>query len=138
MSEKFITFRGSVTMAECDHMGHMNVRHYCAKFDEATWVMFTELGLTPSYFRGKNRGMAALEMNIKYKRELLAGDVVFITSELLEVTGKVIIYNHEMHNAETGDLAATCHEVAVHLDRIARKSCKFPDDLKTKLQNALK
>ncbi len=132
---EFVTHRSSVMQAECDHMGHMNVRYYAAKFDEATWVMFTDIGLTPSYFRSSGMGMAALEMNISYKAELLAGDVITITSDLLEVKNKVIIYNHIMHNAETGGIAATCHEVAAHLDRKARKACPFPEALKTRMQN---
>ena len=132
-----ITHRSAVMQAECDHMGHLNVRHYVAKFDEATWVFFADIGLTPSYFKTSGMGMAALEMNIKYLAELLAGEVVTISSALLEVRDKVIIYTHTMSNGETGRIAATCHEVAVHLDRQARKSCPFPAALKLQMQNRL-
>ncbi len=123
--------------AQCDHMGHMNVRHYVAKFDEATWVLFADIGLTPSYFKTSGMGMAALEMNIRYMAELLAGDVITITSTLLEIKDKIIIYDHTMTNSQTGKTAATCYEVAVHLDRQARKSCPFPGNLKSRMQNAL-
>jgi acyl-CoA thioester hydrolase len=136
-SSEHITHRSSVMQAECDHMGHMNVRHYVAKFDEATWVLFADIGLTPSYFKTSGMGMSALEMNIRYMAELLAGDVITVTSTLLEINDKVIIYNHTMTNAETGKVAATCHEVAVHIDRQARKSCPFPGHLKAQMQNAM-
>ena len=32
---------------------------------------------------------------------------------------------HEMRNAETGEIAATCEFVGVHMDRQARKSTPF-------------
>ena len=36
----------------------MNIVSYGAKFDEANWVFFCEIGLTPSYLRGERYGMA--------------------------------------------------------------------------------
>ena len=51
--------------------------------------------------------MAAVQQNISYKRELLAGDIVEVNSELLEIGVKSIRFVHEMRNAETGEVAAT-------------------------------
>ena len=67
-----LTYRGAVYPWHCDHMGHMNVMWYVGKFDEATWHLFTLLGLTPTFLRENARGMAAVEQNIAYKRELHA------------------------------------------------------------------
>jgi len=72
-----VTYRGAVYASHCDHIGHMNIASYGAKFDEATWVLFCELGLTPSYLRGEH-GMAAVQQAITYKKELFAGDVIEI------------------------------------------------------------
>ena len=80
-----ITYRGAVYPSECDHVGHMNVAYYVAKFDGGTWNFFALLGLMPSYFRRQGRGMAAVQQNVTYKRELLPGDIVEIKSRLLEV-----------------------------------------------------
>ena len=60
------TFQGTIYPWNCDHMGHMNVQFYVAKFDEATWNLVAQLGLTSNYFRQNNKGMVALEQNIKY------------------------------------------------------------------------
>ena len=54
----------------------MNIMWYVGKFDEANWNLFAGIGLTPSYLRRSGRGMAAVQQNISYKRELLAGDIV--------------------------------------------------------------
>src|SRR6478672_10639308 len=67
------TYRGTVYPWQCDHVGHMNIMWYVGKFDEANWNLFARLGLAPSYLRETGRGMAAVQQNISYKRELLAG-----------------------------------------------------------------
>lgn len=56
----------------------------------------------------------------------LAGDVVSIRSGVLEIREKVIRFFHEMHNDETGEIAATTELTGVHLDTTLRKSCPFP------------
>jgi acyl-CoA thioester hydrolase len=69
--------------------------------------------------------MAGVQQNITYRRELMAGDIVEVTSVVLEVREKSVRFMHEMRNAETGEVAATCEITAIHLDRQARKSTAF-------------
>lgn len=83
--EQEATYRGTVYPWQCDHVGHMNIMWYVGKFDEANWNLFARLGLTPSYLHGSGRGMAAVQQNVTYKRERLAGDIVGIRSHLLEI-----------------------------------------------------
>jgi acyl-CoA thioester hydrolase len=125
------TYRGTVYPWQCDHIGHMNIMWYVGKFDEANWNMFARLGLTPSYLRQSGHGMAGVQQNISYKRELLAGDIVEVKSVLLELRDRSIRFLHEMRNAETGEIAATCEITAVHLDRQLRKSAPFPDPIRS-------
>ena len=91
-----LTYRGTVYPRHCDHMGHMNVMWYVGKFDEATWHLFAQIGMTPSYLRESGRGMAAVQQNISYKRELLAGDIVEVRSRILELRDKVLRFAHDM------------------------------------------
>jgi acyl-CoA thioester hydrolase len=128
--EPLVTYRGAVYPSQCDHMGHMNVASYVAKFDEASWQLFAAIGLTPSRMRREGIGMAGVEQRIEYKRELFPGDVVTVTSAVLEVREKVIRFSHEMRNDDTGEVAARMVIVAVHLDRTARKSCPFPHEIR--------
>lgn len=129
MSDLVITYRGTVYPWECDHMGHMNVRFYVAKFDEATWQLFALLGITPSYMREQNRGMAAVEQNITYQRELRPGDIITIRSGFLEIREKVFRLLHEMRNEETGEIAATTVLTGVHMDTLERRACPFPGEI---------
>jgi acyl-CoA thioester hydrolase len=119
------TYRGTVYPWQCDHVGHMNIMWYVGKFDEANWNFFARLGLMPTYLRQSGRAMAAVQQNIAYKHELLAGDIVEVRSSLLEIRDKSIRFRHEMRNAETGEIAAACEITAVHMDRAERKSTAF-------------
>src|SRR5690349_9906137 len=67
------TYRGTVYPWQCDHMGHMNIMWYVGKFDEANWNLFARIGLTSGYLRDSGRGMAGVQQNISYQRELFAG-----------------------------------------------------------------
>ena len=130
--ELLLTYRGTVYPWHLDHMEHMNIQHYMAKFDEAVWNLFHRIGLTPSYLRAENRGMAALETNVRYLKELFAGDVVGVHSGLLRVGETSLSFVQEMRNGETGETAAIMRAVAVHLDRDARRPVPFPEAIATR------
>ncbi|TAK88468.1 MAG: acyl-CoA thioesterase [Betaproteobacteria bacterium] len=129
MAELIETYRGTVYPWQCDHMGHMNVMWYVGKFDEATWNLFAAIGLTPSFLREGKRGMAAVEQNISYRRELHAGEIVAVGSALVEVRDKVLRFVHEMRNAENGEIAAVCTLIGVHIDTQTRKSRALPAEV---------
>ena len=123
------TYRGVVYPWQLDHMDHMNVQFYTARFDEATWHLFAALGMTTSYFKANRRGMAALDQRTLYKRELHAGALIRITSELLEMKPKTIRFLHRMYDTENGEEVATTELVGAHIDTDARKAVPFPDEI---------
>lgn len=123
------TYRGVVYPHHLDHMGHMNVQWYTAKFDAATWHLFSNIGITATYIRDNNKGMAAVEQIIRYKEEALAGDLLVIKSRVLKMKAKSIRFIHVMFNAETHREVASCELVGVHIDRKERKSCPFPEKI---------
>lgn len=123
------TYRGVVYPHHLDHMGHMNVQWYTAKFDAATWHLFSSLGITANYIRNNNRGMAAVKQILRYKEEALSGDLLVIKSKVLEMKAKSIRFIHVMFNSETHREIASCELVGVHIDRKIRKSCPFPEKI---------
>src|SRR5205807_792100 len=130
-------YRGVVYPWHCDHMGHMNVMWYVGKFDEATWGLFGSLGFSAAYLREHNRAMAAVQQDITYKRELLAGDTVDVHSGFLEIGEKSVRFYHEMRSTVTNEVAASAIMTGVFMDSILRKACPFPDEFRERVQSML-
>jgi len=120
------TYRGFVYPWSMDHIGHMNVQFYTARFDEATWHFFARLGITPGFLKENKRGMVALDQRTQYKQEVLAGTLLHITTDLLEIKRKTIRFQHRMFNSETGQEVATTELVGAYLDADQRKTTEFP------------
>ena len=132
------TYRGAIYPWHCDHMGHMNVMWYVGKFDEATWNLFAEMGVTTAFLKENKRGMAAVQQNITYRRELLAGDTVTVRSAFIEVREKVAKFVHEMRHGVSGEIAAICVLTGVSMDAQTRKSCPFPADILARAQKLVR
>jgi acyl-CoA thioester hydrolase len=135
MQELELTYRGAVYPWHCDHMGHMNVMWYTGKFDEASWSILAHLGLSRSYMDQTNHGLAALQQNITYKRELRAGDTISIRSGILDIQEKVIRIFHEMRNDETGEVAAFSTITGIYMDTVARKARAIPVDIANRIRS---
>lgn len=123
------TYRGVVYPWQLDHMDHMNVQFYTARFDEATWHLFAALGMSTDYFKANRRGMAALEQRTLYKKELHAGALIRISSELLEMKPKTIRFLHRMYETGSGEEVASSELVGAHIDTDARKAVPFPEEI---------
>jgi acyl-CoA thioester hydrolase len=76
--------------------------------------------------------MAAVQQELRYRRELRAGAVISVYSRILEVREKVLRFTHEMHNNETQELAATTTITGVHLDTRRRTACALPEEVRTR------
>ena len=112
-----------------DWNGHMNVAYYMLVFDHATDELFDYVGLDEAYRRERGFTTFTLEGQITYQREVLEGDPLRITTQLLDVDHKRAHYFHRMYHAEEGYLAATNELLSLHVDNRKRRSAPFPDDI---------
>ncbi len=135
MENPLQTYQGTIFPWHCDHMGHMNVMYYVGKFDEATWNFFSQIGLSGRKMRDQQKGMVAVEQVIHYKKELMAGDVITIHSEIIEFADKSIKFRHEMRDGESRDIAAITTLTGLYFDREKRRAISLPDDIRAKLQD---
>ncbi len=124
------TYRGVAYPWEADHMGHMNVQFYMAKFDSATWHLFGAIGMTPLWLRENSRGMAAAEQKINYRAEVFPGDLIVVRTAITEVSKRSLQFRHSMINSGTGEEVATTDLVAVHIDLESRASAELPDSVR--------
>jgi acyl-CoA thioester hydrolase len=81
--------------------------------------------MTSRYMKDAQRGMAAVDQRICYRREALVGDVLTVRSAVLEIKPRSIRFVHEMVRDQRGDLLAVMMVTGVHIDVSARKSVEF-------------
>ena len=125
----FDTFRGLVYPAQCDAMGHMNVQHYIAAFDQAMWHLVHEFGYRKPASPSTGHGWADVRHVVEYRRELPAGALYRVASGVDKVGRSSLVTRHRMFEMESGDLAAECEMTSVYFDLAARVSAPLPQSL---------
>jgi acyl-CoA thioester hydrolase len=139
-----ITGRSTVYPDDCDHMGHMNVATYVRKFDEATWALWSGVGMTAAGMLRDQTGIAALESNLTYHKELFPGDSFAVRSRFVWLRAKTAQFHHRLYvlsddgHGLTETLAATCTYTVACLDREAHKARSFPDAVAARIEPRLK
>jgi acyl-CoA thioester hydrolase len=124
------TYRGFVYPWSIDHVGHLNVQSYTARFDEASWHFLARLGLTPGFLKAHGRAAVAADQRTSYRREVLAGSLLHVTSELLALGRTSIRFVHRMYDSETGEEVATTELVGVYFDLERRAAVELPEHVR--------
>ena len=131
------TYRGVVYPWLCDQMGHCNVQHYMAMYDQASVHLFLEIGLAPSLLDAQQLGFADVRHEIEYKAEMRVGAAIRGESRVLSIGKSSFRHEHRLMNAETGKLAATYDVISVLFDLAARKSKPLPEEVRALAEAAI-
>ena len=121
------TYRGFVYPWSIDHVGHLNVQSYVGRFDEASWHFLARLGLGPTFLAQQGRAVVAADQRIRYRREVLAGTLLHVTTELLAVGRSSVRFVHRMYDSERGEEVASMELVGVYFDSARRESAELPE-----------
>ena len=138
MTDRLHLFRGVVHPWHHDHFGHMNVRHYAPFFDDATYHLWTLLGLPYSEMQ-VTHGIhtVSAEATTRFIKELVAGDLIVIDGAAMRIGGRSVTFHLRMLHADTGALHATYDLVEVFFDPEARASAPIPAAVREKLESCL-
>ena len=120
-SAPFETYRDVVRPEWIDHNGHMNVGYYGVVFDHATDAWLSHLGLDPEHRRVHRVTTFSLEAHFTYQREVVEGDRLRFTTQLLAHDAKRIHYFHRMLRESDGVLAATNEIMSLHVSEDTRR-----------------
>lgn len=134
--ERIITYIGAVLTNECDSNHHMNVMYYINKFELANRNFMGSLGVN-QYMKNKDLGVAVVEQNIKYKKEVFEDDLLFIESELISVADKTIKTKHYLFEKLSGRLSAEIEIVTLIFDMKRRKAVSIPNELRSEITKLL-
>jgi acyl-CoA thioester hydrolase len=104
----------------------MNVAYYVLAFDRATDAFMEWLGMGRDYQERRQCSTFVVETHVNYQRELVAGDPMRITTQLLGFDSKRIHYFHRLYHADRGFLSATTELMVIHVDLADRHSASMP------------
>jgi acyl-CoA thioester hydrolase len=112
-----------------DYNGHLNMAYYHVLFDRAVEEGFGVVGLGQDYMEERGASYFAAEVHVLYRRELKVHDEVRATLQLIDFDEKRLHFYMELRHASEGWAAATCEQLALHVDMESRKVTPFPEDI---------
>lgn len=123
------TWRERVRGEWCDYNDHLNLAYYILIFDHATDAFYDSMGLDHAYRTASGCSTFALEAHTTYLSEVLEGDEVFCTTQILDHDEKRLHYFHRLYRARTGELSATTELMAAHVDLRHRRTAPMPPQI---------
>lgn len=116
-----------------DANGHMNIAYYIVAFDHAFDQVYQQFGFTPAMMRERNASSFTSELHVTYQRELMVGDPIRVTTQLLGFDAKRCHFIQCMYHAREGYLAATLEWLLLHIDMTVRRVTAMPEALQQHL-----
>ena len=110
----------NVEQKHIDSFGHVNNAAYLTLYEEARWRLIADKGFSMTDIVRTQQGPVVLEANVKFMRELKAGDVITITTSILSYEGKIGRMGQKMIKAD-GAVASEAEFVFGLFDLKARK-----------------
>jgi len=123
-----VCYKGTAHPWFCDVMGHMNIRHFMAMFDESSYQLLNEVfAWSGNPDNSGGQGWADVKHVIEYQAEVRAGDLLEVRACITKVGTKSIGIRYEMSNSVTNTLAATLECVCVLIDLQSRDAVPLSD-----------
>lgn len=122
----------TVEPAWIDYNGHMNMAYYNLVFDRALDYVYDQLGIGAEYVRAGGSCFTA-EIHVNYLQEVVLGDPLRVTFQLLDQDAKRLHFFEHMYHAGSGYLAATSEQLALHVDMTTRRSAPFPPPIQARI-----
>lgn len=121
----FVSSMMRVEDAWIDYNGHLNMAYHNVLFDRCVDEAYELIGIGAGYVATRRHSAYTAEVHVRYLRELVAGDPVRVTLQLIDCDDKRLHYFEQLFHAEHGFIAATSENVALHVDMDKRKTAPF-------------
>lgn len=109
-----------------DYNGHLNMAYYNVLFDRCVDQVFELLGVGLEYVRRERSSLFTVEAHVSYLGELVAGDTVRATYQLLDFDDKRLHAFQELVDERDRVVAATSEHIHLHVDLASRRAAPFP------------
>jgi len=121
-----------------DYNGHMNVAYYVLIFDHATDAFLAEIGMNEVLRIETGSSVFVAEAHVTYDNEVMAGEDVYVTSQLLDYDEKRLHLLHSMHTCKDDGLCATNELMILQVNLNNRKVGPFPDPVQERIRDIYK
>ncbi len=128
------SYRGVVPATEYDADTSMNSNLYVSRFDQATWMLLHEVGLTPATLKAAGQRIAVYRQYYRFLRELRGGDLVVIRSAFIAVTARQARFIHRMTDHADGSLIATADYTGGMASLVSQQTINLPDDARARAE----
>ena len=105
---------GECSAWECDDLGHLNMRHYMTKVQQARQSLVIQLGLHDAFKANAQSSLRVTKFHIKYLGEARPGDPLRIESAILHLGETDMQLCHIMYHSDDR-LACTVTEWVDHI-----------------------
>ena len=118
-----------------DYNGHMNMGYYLVAFDQvATDGFYDYLGIGVEHKQTVGKSTFSLAADIDFIGELMNGDPMRLTTQLVDFDHKRLHFFHSLYHAEEGYLAATNENLGMYIDMQTRRSTSFSEEQMARFQ----
>jgi len=131
-SQPVKTFNQNVPQKWTDYNGHMNESRYLECFSNATDAFMEMIGIDENYI-SQGGSYFTVETHIRHIDEVTAGEMVYITTQLLNGQGKKLQLFHQLYH-ESGRLLASGEHMLIHVNLDTRQACDPGDVVTERLQ----
>lgn len=136
MSDKgFVhTWSGMANQWEVDELGHLNMRYYLAKAQEARYMFMMGLGLRDGFHATSPSTVRLRDVHIRYMKEVRPGGQLHIETGVVELAEDYLRLVHVMYHAD-GAVAATFSERLDHIYRRTGQCFNWPQSVRRKAED---
>lgn len=127
---------GGVNTWECDEMGHLNVRFWAAKANEALGGLAARLGMPRAFAADAGATLIIREQHIRFLREAKAGGALTATGGVVEIgeadARLLVVMRHP-----SGEPAASFQMVVSHVTADDLRPFPWPDRIRARAEATL-
>ena len=121
-----------------DYNGHMNMGYYLVAFDQiATDSFYDYLGIGVEHKQSVGKSTFSLAANIDYIAEVMEGDPLLFTTQLVDFDHKRLHFMHCLYHADKGYLSATNENLGMYIDMSTRRSTSFSEEQMARFEQEL-
>lgn len=131
--QSLVTYVGVAHPWMCDIMGHMNVRHYAAMFDDASFQLLGHIAGADS-IADTSRGWADVRSEVEYRHETKPGALLTIHSRVVKIGRSSVTFEQVMSGSLDGVVHAVNRTVSVRFDLVGRVAVAIDADMRTRAE----